>query len=87
MGFLKQARANNRIRRFTKHGFENANPANNQVFTESPENVLAFRLALLAKKDPDLALVVERSCFLFFLVKYEYMIVLLFAKMGKYAAA
>jgi hypothetical protein len=45
--------------RFTKPESENANNQLNQALTEGPENVLASRLALLAEKHPDLALVVE----------------------------
>jgi hypothetical protein len=39
---------------------KNDKPLKNQELTENPENDLACFLALLAEKDADLALVVER---------------------------
>jgi hypothetical protein len=61
---LNKVKANDRIQtdnlRFTKPESETLNQLNNQALTETGETVLASCLALLAEKDPDLALVVER---------------------------
>jgi hypothetical protein len=38
----------------------NPNPLQQQTLTENEKNVLASCLALLAEKDPDLSMVIER---------------------------